>query len=84
MKKIYLTSCLSIVAGMGFAQYKATDVSKMELKQSSEVSTTQITIVDGTVERGSAFWSEDFSNGLAGAGSNGAWTTDGTDGGLWK
>ncbi len=29
------------------------------------------------------YWSEDFSNGLAGEGDNGAWTTGGTQGDLW-
>lgn len=30
-----------------------------------------------------AFWSEDFSNGLDGQDANGAWTTEGVQGGLW-
>jgi hypothetical protein len=38
--------------------------------------------MDGAVDRGTAFWTEDFAGGMSG--SNGTWTTDGAEGSIWK
>lgn len=84
MRKIYLITCLSFAATLGFAQQRDYLGAK-ELKiQPSNVEAPVATFVDGAIstERGSAFWTEDFGTGMTG--TNGTWTVDGADGSIWR
>jgi hypothetical protein len=86
--KFYLASALSMFALSGIAQNS--DITKFETPATSKALLMQDTkaIVSSNNEKGGGtepevFWSEDFSNGFAGQGDNGEWTTEGAQGDYW-
>lgn len=89
MKKTYLLIGAGIlIAAQSYAQpSKAT---LLEPGLSQEILTigennAQTKIIKSGAKGGGSqlYFSEDFSNGFAGQGANGAWTTDGANGNLW-
>jgi hypothetical protein len=83
MRKIYLITCLSFAVSSSFAQQKTSLFGAQELKKKPAFIETvnTATIVDGTVERGGAFWTENFGTGFTG--TNGTWTVGAADGNIW-
>ncbi|HKK39426.1 MAG TPA: T9SS type A sorting domain-containing protein [Cryomorphaceae bacterium] len=85
--KIYFASALSIFALTGVAQ--KSDVSKSETTATNKAVLMEDTkaIVLNNEAKGNGelevYWSEDFSNGFAGEGDNGEWTTEGAQGDYW-
>ncbi len=85
MKKIYLLAVGFLFTSTGFSQRNAAQVAKFDFGQTFQVDDGEVIFsrpddVSG-YRGGTAFWSEDFSNGLAG--TNGAWTQGGADQ-IWK
>lgn len=87
MKKIYLGALALAVGFSATAQSKlgltTQPLKSSELKVNSNVGAK--VGANGLKSRKADFFSEDFSNGLAGQGSNGAWTTSNVNspGALW-
>ena len=84
MRKIYLITCLSFAASSSFAQQKTSLFGAQELKKKPAFIETvnTATIVNGTEDRGSFFWTENFGTGFTG--TNGTWTVGAADGNIWK
>lgn len=78
MKKIYLATAAMALAGAANAQYAHPngDVLTPFTPEKS------IHETHTAFDRGGAFWTEDFSNGMAS--SNGTWTVGDVDGNIWK
>ena len=79
MNKIYLFASLFLAAGTVSAQEK---IAQPEVDTKVFPKGEQ-RILENTNPNRAVLFSEDFSNGLAGQGANGAWTTSGADGNIW-
>lgn len=83
MKKLYILGALVLSGSLMNAQSKL-GLQKNEALQftasnhSSKITAQPASSIDLAKRKASAFWSEDFSNGFAGQGSNGEWTQSGT------
>lgn len=83
MKKLYILSALALIGTMANAQSKiglaknaAVVSSNTNAVQESKVKTYPKSYIKKLKQ--AAFFNEDFSNGFAGQGNNGAWTQSGT------
>ncbi len=94
MKKIYLLASSMLIGGLAFGQYATPQADHVFGKPTVDdgYSTQQLRVRDVN-ERGSAFWTEDFSgigtfpNPTAGptfTTANGVWTAGGVDANIWK
>ena len=75
-----------MVGGLAFGQYATNaggQFKLMEYAPDSKVQNVPDVQFGANIDRGSAFWTEDFSNGLAGMGTNGTWTQAGVNQ-IWK
>lgn len=74
---------MTLAVGLAFAQQSTNrNGFQINAKPTSDVIVPEVTFVNGTTERGAAFWTEDFANGMGS--TNGTWTTDGAEGSVWK
>jgi len=86
--KFYLMSVLSVFGLAAVAQSGAQGQQEVDAPSAAPYTQeVKSTTVKGDAKGGGTepevYWSEDFSNGLDGQGTNGAWTTDGEQGDLW-
>jgi len=85
MKKVYLLATALAFGGLTYGQYTTSARSAHKLTEQASVERTHLkpTVEHGAnnSNRGTAFWTENFANGLAS--TNGNWTLAGPDQ-LWK
>lgn len=87
MKKIYVTSLLTFATASLFAQQQqSVEETKFGIKPKHDSEVLINRENSSAVNRGSAFWTEDFANGLSGNNLSTVqtWTVDGTEGSVWK
>ncbi|MEZ4800965.1 MAG: hypothetical protein R2809_14565, partial [Flavobacteriales bacterium] len=78
MKKIYTIVGAALIAASASAQSALRPADNLEIQISKQRSQTA-----ASSTRGTAYFCEDFSNGLDGANGWGAWTTGGNNGDVW-
>lgn len=82
MKKLSFLS-MALLAGSAVSAQSTIQVSQ-PLKPTKTVEVSRVTPSNGNINRATAFFTEDFANGLAGNNGSGAWTVSGPDAALWQ